>query len=555
MRSPTTGRHGYPCPSPSLGSLRFLVVMAALGLALGGQNGCEDNSTDIAMRDGTLLAADVYTIPRAAAPTVVVRTPYGKSGLQGVAKTFNDLGFAMVGQDLRGTGASEGTFMAFQDDGWGDNQDGYDTLAWTGAQSWSSGELCMWGASALGITSMLAAGADAPGLKCVFALVATGDLYHHAFVWGGAMRNELVVNWLTDQGAYEALDAIYAHPDYSDFYAPVNIPDRYETIHAAIYSMGGWYDIFSQGNLDLFEGVTTQGPEEVRDNQKLLMGPWSHASGGPKVGELVYPGNSTLPAGDDVRWIRYWLSGDGDGIESEAPVTYYQMGDVDVPSDRWNVWRTANAWPVPSTPTRFFLTDGGGLSTDAPGAPSASSSFVFDPADPVPTVCGNNLYERSGPCDQRGVEARDDVLVFSSEVLSEPLAITGRVTARLWVSSSALDTDFTVKLTDVYPDGRSMLVLDGILRMRFRDGDDHEVLMEPGTIYPVTVDLWSTAITFNAGHRIRVAVSSSNWPRFHVNPNNGEALYVSDDDKVVAEQVLYHDAVHPSHLVLPVVPE
>ncbi len=539
--------------APGMG--HFAALAAGLSLLLGGQDGCHNNTTGVVVRDGTALATDVYTVPEGAAPTVVIRTPYGRSGLGGAAKTFNGMGLATVAQDLRGTGDSEGVFMGFLDDGWGDNQDGYDTVAWAGSQSWSSGDICMWGASALGIASLLAAGADSPGLRCVFALVATGDLYHHAFVWGGAMRNELIVNWLTDQQAFEALDALYAHPDYSDFYAPVSIQNRYPEVHAAVYSMGGWYDIFSQGALDMFQGMTTQGPEAVRGNQKLLMGPWSHASGGPTVGELTYPDNATLPVGDDTRWIGYWLSGDGDGIETEAPVTYYQMGDVDTPSDTWNVWRTAEAWPVPARVTPFYLGSGGRLSAAPPEDTSDASSFVFDPEDPVPTVCGNNLYERSGPCDQRGVEARDDVLVFTSDALERPLPITGRVTARLWVASSALDTDFTVKLTDVYPDGRSMLVLDGILRMRFRDGDDHEVLMEPGQVYPVTVDLWSTAITFNAGHRIRVAVSSSNWPRFHVNPNNGGPLYLSDDDKVVAEQTLYHDAVHPSHLLLPVVAE
>ncbi len=525
-----------------------------LGLVLAGQDTCEGNTSDVVMRYGTGLATDVYTIPRTAAPTVVIRTPYGKQGVQGAANTFNNQGYATVAQDLRGTGASEGTFMAFLDDGWGTTQDGYDTLAWTAAQPWSSGEMCMWGASALGIVSILAAGADAPGLRCVFALVATGDLYHHALTWGGALRNELAVNWLTDLQAYEALDAVYAHPDYSDYYAPVSIQDRYANVHAAIYSMGGWYDIFSQGNLDLFAGVSAAGPADARDNQKLLMGPWSHASGGPKVGELTYPDNAILPYGDDVRWINYWLSGDGDGIEAEAPVTYYQMGDVDVASPSWNVWRTADAWPVPATPTPFYLAADGRLTSEPP-RDATSSTFVFDPSDPVPTVGGNNLYERSGPFDQRGVEARDDVLVFTSDVLAEPIAITGRVTARLWVSSSALDTDFTVKLTDVYPDGRSMLVLDGILRMRFRDGDDHEILMEPGQVYPIDVDLWSTAITFNTGHRIRVAVSSSNWPRFHVNPNNGEPLYTADDQTVVAQQVLYFGAARPSHLLLPLVPE
>ncbi len=537
----------------TVGGLGVAVAMAAV--VMGGQDGCDDRTTYLTMRDGVMLATDVYTVSRTAAPTVVMRTPYGRKGLQAAANTLNNLGIAAVAQDIRGTGESDGTFMLFQDDGWGDNQDGYDTVGWASVQSWSNGDVCLYGASALGITGILGAGAAPPGLRCVFALAATGDLYHHAMTWGGVLRNELVVNWATDLGATEALEALYEHPLYDDFYRPVSIQDRYGEVHAAIYSMGGWYDIFSQGNLDLFTGITQEGPPDARDSQKLMMGPWSHASGGPTVGELTYPDNSVLPLGDDVRWLQYWLTGDGGGIETEPAVTYYQMGDVDVSSSDWNVWRTADTWPVPSNPTPLYLQPDGSLTFDPPGEADASSRFLFDPENPVPTVCGNNLYERSGPCDQRGVEARNDVLVFTTDVLDRPLAITGRVTARLWVSSSALDTDFTVKLTDVYPDGRSMLVLDGILRMRFRQGDTNEVLMTPGEVYEVEVDLWSTAITFNSGHRIRVAVSSSNAPRFHVNPNNGAPLYTADDQPVVAEQTVYHDSTRPSYILLPVVAE
>jgi putative CocE/NonD family hydrolase len=228
------------------------------------------------------------------------------------------------------------------------------------------------------------------------------------------------------------------------------------------------------------------------------------------------------------------------------------MGDIGEPGAPGNLWRQAATWPPPSTATPAYLASDGTLSFQRPAAGAAPRSFTYDPSNPVPTRGGQNLTIPAGPMDQRPVENRPDVLLFTSPALDKPVEITGRVRAKLWVSSDAPDTDFTVKLTDVYPDGRSMLLLDGIRRMRFRNGFEKPELMKPGSVYPITVDLWSTSMIINKGHRIRIAVSSSNYPRFDANPNNGQPSWAGGPVRV-AHNTVYLDASRPSQVILPVV--
>lgn len=534
-----------------------VVLMSSLtlsGLLLMGADGCESKTKMVPMRDGVSLATDTYPLANRTAPTVLFRTPYGRDGMASTAQALNTNGFAAVSQDMRGFGDSGGEFMMFTDDAWGTRQDGYDTIEWIATNDWSDGQVCMYGASALSISSLLAAGSTPPSLTCLYVLVGTGNLYYDVSYWGGVLRDEMVTNWLDALGQTASYEAVVRHDVDDSFWDPVSLQEQYARVNVPVYSVGGWYDIFSQGNLDIFTGAETSGGDGARGTQKLVMGPWSHASGGPTVGELTFPDNAILEWGDELRWFDFWLKGTPNGIDAEAPVRYYLMGDVTESSTRWNIWKTADFWPVPSTPTVFYLQSGGGLSRSQPPGGVAPSTYVYDPADPVPTVGGNNLVLVSGPYDQRSVESRSDVLIFETPVLTEPLAITGRVKARLWVSTSAVDTDFTVKLTDVYPDGRSMLLLDGIARLRFREGFDREVLAEPGVVYPLDVDLWSTAQVFNAGHRVRVAISSSNASRFKVNPNTGAAIEAEDGTVIEADQSVYHDITRPSQLILPVVP-
>ncbi len=248
-----------------------------------------------------------------------------------------------------------------------------------------------------------------------------------------------------------------------------------------------------------------------------------------------------------IEWFDYWLKGDDDDILDLSPVRYYLMGDVSASHAPGNEWRQASNWPIPATASALFLAPG---ELVAKAAFSGQASYVYDPANPVPTLGGNNLYLDAGPYDQRSLESRSDVLVFSSRELSEPLEITGPVTVLLSASSSALDSDWTAKLCDVYPNGRSMMMMDGLRRAKYRQGFEEAVLLEPGQPVEVEIELGSTALVFNTGHRIRLTISSSNSPRFEPNPNTGLPWSAEQEIQSATNTVYFNS---DSKLVLPVI--
>lgn len=281
---------------------------------------------------------------------------------------------------------------------------------------------------------------------------------------------------------------------------------------------------------------------------RLVMEAYGHGSSN----ELVFP-NSGSPATADVfRWFDTWMKNDGKGADKIPIVHYYVMGDPDDKSSPGNKWRTADDWPVPAKKRPMYFYADGTLRQKAVRKKDVSVSYKYDPREPVPTIGGANLTITKGPRDQRRVENRSDVLLFTSEKLDDYLEVTGKVKVKLWASSSATDTDFTAKLCDVYPDGRSMIVLDGIIRAGHRNSMEKSELMEPGKIYEFDIDLWSTSMVFSPGHRIRVAISSSNSPRFEPNPNTGK-VRGEGDETIVATNRIYLDAEHRSHILLPVV--
>jgi putative CocE/NonD family hydrolase len=279
------------------------------------------------------------------------------------------------------------------------------------------------------------------------------------------------------------------------------------------------------------------------------MGPFAHGA----LEGLKYPANARqLPkSADALAWFDHVLKGQDNEAAKEKPVHYYVMGDPTDPSAPGNCWRSADNWPPPAQVTPFYFHPANNLVADKAPSGDASKSYKYDPKNPVPTVGGQNLFTAKGPMDQRKVEGRGDVLVFTTDVLTLPVEVTGRIKALLYVSSDCPDTDFTVKLSDVYPDGRSMLVTDGIRRARFRRSFEHEDFLEPGKVYELEVDLWSTSLVFNKGHRIRVAVSSSNAPRFDPNPNTGHA-FRADKETHVATNTVHLSARCPSHILLPI---
>jgi putative CocE/NonD family hydrolase len=285
-------------------------------------------------------------------------------------------------------------------------------------------------------------------------------------------------------------------------------------------------------------------------NQKLIMGPWAHG----KVEEVKYPTDSVVNATEEaMRWFDYWLKGKDNGIMEEPPVRYYVMGDVTNTQAPGNEWRTALSWPVPAKTTSYFLKAGGGLSEKMAVEPESADTYIYDPKKPVPSIGGANLSIQKGPMDQRATGERKDILKFVTPVLSSPIEVTGRVRVELWAESDAPDTDWMAKLVDVYPDGTERLVLDSAVMARFREGFDRQVFMKKGEVYKFAIDLLSTSIVFNKGHRIAIHVTSSNDPRFEVNPNTGNALR-ADDETRVARNTIHHDRAHPSRVLLPIVP-
>jgi len=522
-------------------------------------SGAQTFSTTVPAPDGTPLATDVYLpLLGSSWPVILVRTPYGKNGVHDTCAAANVLGYACVAQDTRGRFESGGEDTVFRDDG----PDGRATLEWLEGQSFCNGNVGTLGGSALGITQYMMA-PDAPAiLTCQVPVFATADLYHGAFFQGGALRYSLVYNWLDGQGSLGALPVFLEHRLWDPWWAqatPLLHPGEVQvpTLHVA-----GWYDIFLRGNLDAFSAWQDWGGRDARGRQNLVVGPWTHGydPGDTTAGQLEYPRNSELdPVLLTLAFLDHWTKGKHNGVEDWPAVRVYLMGAVGEEGAPGNVWVDLDRWPPGLPSQRLYLTAAGELSWTPP--PAGEVELVADPSDPVPTLGGANLFPNlevdgrpmgSGPWDQRPVEQRADVLSFTTPVLGSPVTVMGPVKARLWVLPDTPDLDLSVRLTDVYPDGRSMLVIDGIARARFRCGDDRECFLTPGVPAEIEVDLWSTAIAFNAGHRIRVDIAGSNWPRFEVNPNDGGSLDEPPEEGVVAHPRLLTGATHPSSLELPV---
>jgi predicted acyl esterase len=506
----------------------------------------------VAMEDGTELATTVYLPPGPRPfPVIVARTPYNKDGLRGEAEKFTRQGYAFVAQDLRGRFKSKGHHaIIFHNDGWQNPHDGHDTLSWISKQPWCNGKIGSTGGSALGITQNMAAPGAPAALQAQFVVVAFSDMYSQGAYQGGAFRSGLLENWLKATGMTEGnLKTFVAHPLDDTFWAGMDPEAQAERVHAPAVFLGGWYDIFLQGTINSFVALQDRGGAGARGHCRLVLAPFGHGS----MTELHYPANAgQLPrCAKDVAWFDYVLKGQANGVGDEKPVHYYVMGDPTVPGAPGSFWRSADRWPPPATPQDYYLHPDGKLSAASKPGGDYHQSYRYDPKHPVPTVGGAELGADIGPKDQRQVETRPDVLLFTTEALAEPLEVSGRIMATLYVSSDCPDTDFTVKLTDVYPDGRSMLVTDGIRRASLRESFRQAKPLEPHRIYEVPIDLWSTSLVFNRGHKIRIAVSSSNAPRFDSNPNTGHPFRSSKETRV-ATNTVHFSTQYPSRIRLPI---
>ena len=536
---------------------RLALVFVLLLAEVTGLSGCRAQVTPqmsmVPMSDGVKLATDVYLPAKGKPPypTVLIRTPYGKSVGKGLAANLGPLGYALVAQDMRGRFASEGKpAIIFGNDGLGgEHQDGHDTITWIAKQDWSDGKVATWGGSALGIVQNMAAPGAPGALKGQVVIMAFSDYYHQAAYPGGVWRKELLEGWLKSQKLDEVnLPTFLEHSTYDDFWKKLSAEAHAAEVNAPGVYIGGWYDIFLQGTINSFVTIQKEGGPNARGKCFLVIGPLAHGAFNQKVD---YPEAAQAPisVGAPMNLLAYWLKGEEDGVPKLKPVHYYVMGDTSDRNAPGNFWRSADTWPPLADATPFYFHADHTLGKDKP-AGEEQVTYKYDPEKPVPTLGGQNLLIAKGPMDQREVESRPDVLVFSTEPLPGPVEVTGGVTAKVYVSSDCPDTDFTVKLCDVYPDGKSMLVTDGIRRASLRTSFEKREPLEPGKVYELDVDLWSTSLVFNKGHRIRVAVSSSNSPRFEPNANTGDPHPVPGKTRV-ANNTLHLSDRSPSHILLP----
>lgn len=514
-----------------------------------------DNKTVVMvpMRDGVQLATNIY-LPEGEGPwpVILTRTPYDKDGIDRSVANYNDRGYAVVSQDVRGRYDSEGENRPFEND----IDDGYDTVEWIASQPFSDGNVGIFGTSAPGITSNLAAASAPPNLTAAYVTVAPDSLFYRSRFVGGVFKESHSGGWLRGQGvSEEAINAYRARAVLDDQWRATDFLFHRENVEIPIYNVGGWHDIYAEGSLHNFVYLQNEGNLQARGKQKLFMGAFGH---GMLQGDLEYPGGGLINGDLDeqMRWWDYWLKGIDNGIMDEPPVSIYMMasarkGNV---SDKNRVIHM-DSWPPENIETRFYLQPDMSLATEPPTAAEASKTYTFDPANPVPTIGGQNLGADVGPRDQREIGERQDYLRFTTPVLEADVVVAGHIDMELFVATDALDTDFVVKLVDIYPDGYEALILDYPIRARFRNGQEpgDVKMMTPGAVEKLIINMWSTAQTFEAGHRIGVHVTSSNYPRFAVNPNNGAALDDSSAPAQEARNTIHFDANRPSAIVLPVV--
>ncbi len=564
-----------------------------------------EHNAPASLRDGTILRADIYRPARGGPfPVLLVRTPYGEPMVRMVpVLPAIEAGFAVVLQHCRGTGTSDGEFTPFENE----PDDGVDTIEWCARQPWCNGRVGMFGPSYLGMVQFAAAVAAPPALRCLAPVVTPADYFGGLAYRQGALQLGQLLGWYTLKSAqmlqYRAaagedvsadLSALFRHMaglaasyrhlpareapavsrilpawqkwlDHEQrdaYWDDLSYVARRDRIAVPALHVGGWFDLFLGGTLDNYQTLRrSAATEHARRNQALIVGPWLHGDQTGTAGELNFGLLASAQAAQveqlQIGFLRRFVSGEAAGDWDGPRVRLFVMGD--------NVWRDEDDWPLARTQwTRWYLHPAGSLSADPPQPGAPASHFRYDPADPVPTVGGPTLINggpdggvswMGGARDQRAIEARPDVLSFTSEMLDGDVEVTGPLQVTLHAVTSAADTDFTAKLVDVWPDGRAMAVADGIVRARYLDGTGQANPITPGRVYEYPIDLIATSQVFKAGHRIRVDLSSSNFPCFDRNPGSGApAATATERDFVLADQTICHDTGQPSYITLPIIP-
>ncbi|MGI8672210.1 MAG: CocE/NonD family hydrolase [Luteitalea sp.] len=574
---------------PSL--LLILIAILPQGLQADAERILIDHHRALPMRDGVTLYADIYRPARAGRfPVIVARTPYGVQreavGVHDRLITLARLGYAVVNTDVRGRYESEGTWTPFLAEG----KDGVDVIEWAARQPWSNGKVASQGGSYLGHVQWAALSEQPASLVAAFPAVASTNLYANWITHGGAFHLAFNFGWGVVRMPYRIMQPqLYftgpdaapelryeqllkhlpletmderalqhpvkhwrdwvAHESYDSYWKAISDEEKFTKVRVPVMTQGGWFDIFLPGTINGFVGVRQHGAtERARTLTRMVIGPWGH---GPsrKYGDLDFGPDADRTLFEyERRWHDYHLKGINNGIDTEPPVQIFYMGV--------NRWRGEEDWPVPgTTATPWYLHPGGRLAPTAAGAGDDTTGYRYDPNDPVPTTGGNNCCGSptiAGPVDQAPLDSRADIVRFTSAALTEAVTIAGPVKMDLHAATDGTDTDWMVKLIDVYPDGTAYPMAEGILRARFRDGLDKPSLLTPGQAYRYSIDMVGTALVFQPGHRIRVDITSSNFPQFDRNLNTGDPLGKGTTPRV-AQQTIFHSATKPSAIVLPVV--
>jgi uncharacterized protein len=575
----TASRNGSPTPNQN-STAQNPAQAAAIAYTMKTEFGVR-----VKMRDGVELSADVYRPDSPGNfPAILRRTPYvkasgGARALDRVRK-FVSKGYVVVYEDVRGRGDSDGTFVPYRTDG----IDGYDTIEWCAAQPWSDGKVGTFGGSYEGVNQWLAAVQQPPHLTTMIALVSpsdpfvespTGipipqDISWYFFTAGHVLQNIDAVDW---NRVYEHLPLIdldevagrrdqnwkdlFDHTTLDAWWEPLRYQNKFERVQVPVLHISGWYDDEQVGTPLNYIGMTTKGAtQQIRKNQKLVMGAWPHAvNSTSKLGDVDFGPNAVIDLdGYMLRWFEYWLKGKDNGIMAEPRVKIFKMGT--------NIWTVEHEWPIGRTQwTNYYVHSGGrantlsgdGTLSTAEPMKESPDAYRYDPKNPTPFITAPSFAQIGGPDDYRSVEARDDVLVYSTDPMKYDTEVCGPIRAELFAASSAPDTDFMVKLIDVWTDGYAERLSDGMVRARYRDGMESASPIEPGKIYHYSVDVWNTCEVFKIGHRIRVEIASSAVPKFDRNPNTGEPLGRTTTMQS-ADQKIFHDREHPTHLILPIVP-
>lgn len=519
--------------------------------------GVTERHVMVPMRDGVRLSVYLYFPPGDGPWPALLEQRYANARDAATRKQFAELashGYVVALQNFRGSQESEGTWVGYRALGWGELQDGYDTVEWLAQQPWCTGKIGTFGSSQAGYAQNFLAVTQPPHLVCQYMIDTGLSLFHEGYRIGGTTRPE----------RFKTMDAVcrdpldnrrlmeqwFEHPTYDDYWADEDCTRHFDRMNVPCFTIGSWYDFMCQGSIESFIGRQHRGGPQSRGAQQLLIGPWLHGRFNKQnvVGELTYPENANFDVlAHMVRWFDYHLKGIDNGIDRDPPVRYYVMGAVGEEGAPGNEWRAVEDWKPATEPVSYFLQNGGSLTTTA--APDASTTrWKADPFHPaeIPGIAF------PGARDAQAFEEQAEVRTFTSDVLTEPVEWTGKVRAELFVSSSAPDTDFIVRVSDVYPDGRSILIIDYVRRARYREGFDREVFMTPGEVYRVAFDVGWISQIFAPGHRIRITVASTGAPFYEPNPNTGGKLgFDMPADAVVAVNTLHHGGQRASRIIAP----